>query len=146
MSIEPNHQNPEDAASASDEALAFAVAVARIASDLKTEDVAVLDVRGLCSFADYFVIGTGTSERQMHAVMDHVHDYAGTVNRRPFRIADSRAASWVLADYADVIIHLFDAQHREYYDLDGFWGDAPQVDWVAASEAPAPPAPPSGSV
>lgn len=117
-----------------DDALTFAVAVARLAADHKTEDVSVLDVRGLCSFADFFVIGTGTSERQMHAVLDHVHDLAESVQRRPFKIADTREASWVLADYADVIIHLFDTQHREYYDLDGFWDAAPRIDWTGPEE------------
>ena len=124
MNAENNDVNMDDART-------FAIAVARIASDHKTEEISVLDVRGLCSFADFFVIGTGTSERQMHAVLDHIHDFAEEVHRRPFKIADTREASWVLADYADVIIHLFDAQHREYYDLDGFWGDAPTVDWTS---------------
>jgi ribosome-associated protein len=145
MTIEPNNLNSETDDLSMDDARTFAVAVARIASDHKTEDVAVLDLRGLCSFADYFVIGTGTSERQMHAVLDHIHDFAEAVQRRPFKIADTREASWVLADYADVIIHLFDAQHREYYDLDGFWGDAALVDWATGNGEAGNGAPGSGS-
>jgi len=111
------------------EAARFAIEAARIAADNRTEDVAVLDLRDLCTFADFFVIGTGTSDRQMHAVADLIAEYAESVGRSPFRVADTRDSSWVLADYVDVVVHLFDAEHREYYDLDGLWGDAPRIDW-----------------
>lgn len=112
-----------------DDALQFATEVARIASAHKTEDVVLLDLRGLSSLTDSFVIGTGTSDRQMRAVLDRIEQYARSVGRRPFRIADTRDATWILADYVDVVVHLFDAEHREYYDLDGLWGDAPQIGW-----------------
>ena len=111
------------------DAIDFACDIARIASADKIDDVAVLDLRGLSGLTDFFVIGTGTSDRQMSAVLDHIADHARSVQRRLFNVTDTRAASWVLADYVDVVVHLFDAQHREYYDLDGLWGDAPRVDW-----------------
>ena len=128
----PDFKNTTDAAAPArtvDDALDFAVAVARIAAANKTEAVAVLDLRGLSGLTDFFVIGTGTSDRQMHAVLDHIATHAKSVDRRPFNIADTRATTWVLADYVDVVIHIFDAEHREYYDLDGLWGDAPRVKW-----------------
>jgi ribosome-associated protein len=128
----PRRKKTSDAVSsapAADDALDFAVAVARIAAANKTEDVAVLDLRGLSGLTDFFVIGTGTSDRQMHAVLDHIAAHARAADRHPFNIADTRSASWVLADYVDVVIHLFDAEHRDYYDLDGLWGDAPRVTW-----------------
>jgi len=129
----------ENVAGDADDALRFAAQVARIADENKTEGVAVLDLRGLSSLTDFFVIGTGTSDRQMHAVVDLVEEHAKTVGRSPFRVADTRKADWILADYVDVIIHLFDARHRDYYDLDGLWGDAPQIDWrPPASQAPSP--------
>jgi ribosome-associated protein len=112
-----------------DDALRFAADVARIADENKTEDVAVLDLRGLSNLTDFFVIGTGTSDRQMHAVVDLIEEHAKAVGRSPFKVADTRKADWILADYVDVVIHLFDARHRDYYDLDGLWGDAPQIDW-----------------
>ncbi len=117
-----------------DDARAFACAVARIAAADKTTDVVVIDLRGLSSIADYFVIGTGTSERQMHAVLEHIEEHAESVGRRPLGISDTPSASWLLADYVDVIIHLFDAEHRAYYDLDGLWGDAPRVVWQEPPE------------
>ena len=113
----------------SNDALGFAIAAARIAANHKTEDVEVLDLRGLSSFADFFVLGTGTSARQMHAVVDFLETHARKVDRTPFKVADSREAHWILADYVDVVVHLFDQQHRDYYDLAGLWGDAPRVEW-----------------
>jgi ribosome-associated protein len=116
-----------------DDGLAFACGAARVAADHKSDDVVVLDLRGLSSLADFFVIGTGTSERQMHAVVNHLEDYGRSVGRKPFKVSDSSAASWILADYVDVVIHLFDAEHRAYYDLDGLWGDAPRMEWSSAA-------------
>jgi ribosome-associated protein len=110
-----------------EEALAFALAVARIAYDNKIENVTILDLRGLSNLADYFVLGTGTSIRQMHAVLEDVAAHAATLDLKAFQVADVTDASWLLADYVDVVIHLFDEEHRSFYDLDGLWGDAPRV-------------------
>ncbi len=118
-----------DSADDIDDAIDFARQVARLATDNKIEDVAVLDLRGLSSLADFFVIGTGTSERQMHAVLDMIKQYAKERDRTPYNIADSSEARWILADYVDVVVHLFDREHRSYYDLDNLWGDAPRLDW-----------------
>lgn len=122
---------------ATDDAQPFALAAARVAADLKTDDVQVLDLRGISSLADYFVVGTGTSDRQMHAVLDRIEDQARLMGRKPFKVSDSRSANWILADYVDVVIHLFDRQHRDFYDLDGLWGDAPRVPWNAGEDATA---------
>lgn len=113
----------------SEDARTFAIAVARIAADNKAENVCVLDLRGLSNLADFFVIATGTSSRQMHAILDYITEHAEQVGRRLFGISDSADATWLLADYVDVVIHLFDEEHRAYYDLDGLWGDAPRVAW-----------------
>jgi len=115
------------------EARLFAIQAARIAATHRTQDVVVLDLRGLSSVCDYFVIGTGTSERQMHAVLDRLRDFGRQVGRPPFRVADTASATWILADFVDVVVHLFDAEHRAYYDLDNLWGDAPRVDWQSGS-------------
>ena len=119
---------------ATDNAIDFACEVARIAAEQKTENIAVLDLRGISSLTDFFVIGTGTSSRQMRAVLKHIADHARSVDRRVFNVANPREAVWILADYVDVVVHLFDAPHREYYNLDDLWGDAPSVDWAAESE------------
>ena len=126
---------PAHPGSTVDERLAFACGVARIVTDNRCEDTVVLDLRGLSSVADFFVIATGTSDRQMHATLADVEDYARSVGRKPFRVADSSSANWILADYVDVIVHLFDARHRAHYDLEGLWGDAPRVNWQAVAGA-----------
>ncbi len=118
-----------------DDAREFAIAVARLAAEMKTTEVQVLDLHGLSSLADFFVIGTGTSDRQMHAVLGKVEERARQMRRRPFKVSDSTSASWILADYVDVVVHLFDSEHRDYYDLDGLWGDAPRVSWEPEESA-----------
>jgi len=131
--MEPARKSPRRKAAVqekpADDAQQFAIAAARIAHDHHVDDISVLDLRGLSSLTDYFVIGTGSSDRQMHAVLDRIEEHARTVGRSPFKVADSRSASWILADYVDVIVHLFDEQHRDYYDLAGLWGDSPSIEW-----------------
>jgi ribosome-associated protein len=107
----------------------FAIAAARIAADDRIEDVEVIDLRGLSGVADFFVLGTGTSERQMSAVIEHLRLFGKDLNRKPMGLSDAESGSWLLVDFVDVVVHLFDREHRAYYDLDGLWGDAPRVDW-----------------
>jgi ribosome-associated protein len=141
----PASDERRDAEHEYEDARDFALAAARIASENKIEAVTILDLRGLSTLADYFVIGTGTSTRQMHAVLDELAKHAATMGRRAFNVADVSDASWLLADYVDVVLHLFDEEHRSYYDLDGLWGDAPRVSWEAGeletsdSRSPGPP-------
>ena len=123
-----------DLANPSGDARDFAVAAARIANDRRIEEIVVLDLRGLTGVADFFVLGTGTSERQMDAVLDEMTRYARAIERRPLRRPDTSNTIWLVADFVDVVVHLFDPEHRAYYDLDGLWGDAPQVDWNGSSK------------
>jgi ribosome-associated protein len=107
--------------------LDFAVAVARVAEDNRAENVVILDLRGLSSVTDFFVIATATSGRQMRAIADQIEDYGREVGQTRFGLSGYEGATWVLADYIDVVIHLFDADRRRYYDLDLLWGDAPRI-------------------
>ncbi|NLX14503.1 MAG: ribosome silencing factor [Phycisphaerales bacterium] len=111
------------------EGVEFAKAVARIAEEHRAEDVVVLDLRGLTSIADYFVIGTGTSDRQTRAVIDRIDAHCHEIGQKRFGLCGYDTATWVLADYVDVVVHMFDAEHRRYYDLELLWGDAPRVEW-----------------
>jgi ribosome-associated protein len=135
MSDSKQARDTPQAAHRANDALEFACDAARIAAANKSEDVVLLDLRGLSSLTDFFVIGTGSSDRQMHAVFDRVAEHARALGRRPFKVARTRDAKWFLADYVDVVIHLFDTQHRDYYDLDGLWGDAPRIAWGADGSA-----------
>ena len=113
----------------------FAQALARIANDNRAEDVLILDLRGLSPVADFFVIATGTSDRQLRAIADHMDEYAKGVNQKRYGLIGYQTAAWVLADYVDVVVHLFDPARRHYYDLELLWGDAPRVEWQQAASA-----------
>jgi ribosome-associated protein len=113
---------------------AFAIEVARIAHDNRAEDVVVLDLRGLSSIADFFVVCTGTSDRQMRAVADYVEEFARRVGQKRFGISGYDAAQWILVDYVDIVVHIFDNARRHYYDLELMWGDAPRLVWERPGE------------
>jgi ribosome-associated protein len=105
----------------------FAIEAARIAEEDHCEDVVVLDLRGICQVCDYFVICTGTSDRQMRAVIDHIDEEAERAGQSRFGLSGYREAQWILADYVDVVVHLFTAETRAYYDLELLWGDAERI-------------------
>lgn len=117
------------------DATEFARRIARLAAENRSEDVTILDLRGLTSIADFFVIATGTSDRQMRAVADAVEELGDQLGWHRYGISGYDSASWLLADYVDVVIHLFDAQHRHYYDLELLWGDAPRIAWDDTPES-----------
>lgn len=107
----------------------FAIESARLLSDEKCESIVVLDVRGLSQVMDYVVIGTGTSDRQMRAVLHHVEDLGAANGFPPYRSHSDTRSAWLLADCVDVVVHLFEPNTRAYYDLEMLWGDAKPVDW-----------------
>ena len=76
---------------------------------------------------DYFVIATGTSDRQMRTVADEISDLAKEHSMQRFGRAGYEQARWILLDYVDVVIHIFDAEYRNYYDLELLWGDAERL-------------------
>jgi len=102
-----------------------ALAVARAGLDKKAEDVTILDVRGLASYADYFVIMTADSDRQASAVADHVEQTMkkGGVSKVG---VEGYGGSWILVDYGDVVAHVMSQESRTHYDLEGLWADAPR--------------------
>ncbi len=87
----------------------------------------VLDLGGICAIADFFVIATGTSDRQLRAVADHIETYGKTVGQIPYGISGYESATWILLDYVDVVVHLFTPERRRYYDLELLWGDARRI-------------------
>jgi len=114
----------------------FARQLARLAVENRAEDVVILDLRQLSAIADFFVIATGTSDRQMRAIADKVEEYGESVGQRVYGRSGYENATWVLVDYVDVVLHLFDAERRQYYDLELLWGDAPRVNWQETSGEP----------
>jgi ribosome-associated protein len=112
-----------------DAARGLAVEAARIAEDSNATDVVVLDLRGISPITDYFVICTGTSARQMRAVADAVAEYGRSIGQAVWQRAGDETAEWVVLDFVDVIVHVFDEPHRKHYDLELIWGEAPRVRW-----------------
>ncbi len=107
---------------------------AHLAKDHKMDDILVLDVRGRASFADFFVIASGASRRQVRAVAEAlVVQTARDEGVRPMSVEGLEASRWVLLDYGEVIVHFFDPDLRSFYDLEGLWSDAPRTE--VASEA-----------
>lgn len=100
---------------------------AAAADDKKASDILILDVAKLTSFTDYFVICSAPSERQVQAIVSNVEDVMREHGIRPLGIEGMETCSWVLLDFGDVIVHCFTDAAREYYDLEGFWIDAPKV-------------------
>jgi len=107
----------------------LAVLAARVAATKQGEAVVVLDVRELISITDYFVIVSGTSDRQVKSIAD---DIAMALKMRGFRPVGREGevgARWVLLDFVDFVVHVFNDEEREFYRLENLWRDAPLVEW-----------------
>lgn len=107
----------------------FAVEAAGIARDRHCSEITVLDLRNLSPATNFFVIATGTSDRQMKAVADEIIDAGKEVDMQIFGKAGYDNAKWILLDFVDVVVHLFNEQFREYYDLEMLWGDAEKIEY-----------------
>lgn len=96
-------------------------------SDQQAEDILLLDIRDVASFADFFVIATGGVKRQLEAMTDAVEKVIGKGNSSRLGREGDAETGWVLLDYGDVIVHLFAPHEREYYDIEGLWHTATPV-------------------
>jgi ribosome-associated protein len=110
-----------------DAAKAFALAAAKVAAERHCSEIVVLDLSGKSPATDYFVIATGTSDRQMRTVADEINEAAREIKFQRFGRAGYEQARWILLDYVDVVIHIFDSEYRDYYDLELLWGDAERL-------------------
>jgi ribosome-associated protein len=108
------------------EALALARQIATLCLDKKALDVSILDVRGMTSYADYLVLASGESDRQVTAIADHIDEKLKAQGTRPLGHEGRETGTWVLLDYGEVVVHLFFTEVRASYDLDGLWADAPR--------------------
>jgi ribosome-associated protein len=98
------------------------------AGEKKAHDLVVLDLREVASFTDYFVIASGTNVRQVQAIADEVQEQLRRqLNVRPARVEGYNSAEWVLLDYGDFILHVFEEKSRRFYDLERLWRDAARV-------------------
>ena len=128
-----------------DDARTKAAAIAKLALEKKAEDVVVLDVDERLKVADYFVLLTGMNRTHVRALTNEIHVRlkAAHVKHRPSEGAD--LSWWVVLDYGDVVVHLFQKEAREHYDLEGLYLDCARIDWTAV-ETPELPKPSAASV
>ncbi|OHB75604.1 MAG: ribosome silencing factor, partial [Planctomycetes bacterium RBG_16_64_10] len=104
------------------------LAAARTAEENRGRDIVLLDMRELTPLFDYFVLATGTSRRQLHAMSEEIdHTLTNDMNDRRLSIEGYDEGRWILLDYGNVVIHLFDEETREYYALEQLWSDARRV-------------------
>jgi ribosome-associated protein len=120
---------------ATDEAISAARLAADAISDNKGEDVQLLDLSRLLVVTDVFLIASGTSTRHVKSLATDAEDALRDVDRKPIRREGTDHGEWVLLDFGDVIIHLFDRETRDYYDLERLWADAPRIAFEPSSTA-----------
>lgn len=108
--------------------LELAVAAARTAAENRGRDIVVLDMRELTPIFDYFVLATGTSRRQLHAMSEEIdHKLEDEFHERRMGVEGYQESRWILLDYGDVVVHLFEPEARDYYALEDLWGQARRV-------------------
>lgn len=100
---------------------------AELALEKKCEEIRILDLRGLTSVSDYFVIVTADSERKAKAAAEHIIDELKGEGERPMHVEGMDSMHWILIDYVDVVVHIFMPDERRFYDLESLWSDAPAV-------------------
>lgn len=110
------------------DSLQRALVAAQVAADNRGRDIVVLDMRELTAMFDYFVVATGTSRRQLHAISEEIdRTLEQDLGDRRLGIEGYQDSRWILLDYGDVVIHLFDPEARDYYAIEELWDHAKRV-------------------
>ena len=108
--------------------------IAALATEKLARDVVILDMRPVCTYTDYFVVCTGNNPRQTKAIWDEVHGRLKHENRvMPRSVEGERDSTWIIADYLDVVLHVFTPDRREFYRLEDLWDDVPHETLEAAA-------------
>ncbi len=108
----------------------IAILCARVADDKKAEDILIFDVKNLTFIADFFVICSGLNNRQLQSIAGEIELKLHSYGIHWVGIQGYSDARWILMDYGDVIVHLFDRDMRHFYDLELLWGDAQKLPWI----------------
>jgi len=110
----------------------WASEVARLAEDRNCTNISVLELVGISPVAKHFVICTGTSSQQIRSVAREMEAEGKEHGFKVYGMAGLQQGRWVVVDFVDVVVHLFDGEYRQFYDLEMLWGDAPRVKWQRA--------------
>ena len=105
---------------------------AKLLDDKKAENISVIKIDGISSLADYFVIATGRGSTHVRSLSDELEEKLKEQGATPARIEGYRSDSWILLDYANVVVHIFTQEARDFYDLDRLWTDGTKVSWQEA--------------
>ena len=108
----------------------FVKMAATAAADKNAEEIVILDVSKVCSFAKTLVICQGRSGRQVQTIIKSIRDTLRENGCRPHHVEGEREGEWVLMDYIDFVVHVFMEERREFYALEHLWGDAPRLKWT----------------
>ena len=126
-SKEPTASEPQ--LTGKERSLQLATAAARVALENRGSDVMIIDVSQQTVLFDYFVIATGTSRRQLHAISEDIDDVLEKdLKDERMGIEGYRESRWIVLDYGTIVVHLFDDETREYYDLESLWADGTKLD------------------
>ncbi|MBD5542999.1 MAG: ribosome silencing factor [Lachnospiraceae bacterium] len=106
---------------------AMAKAAIEALEDKKAEDIKVIDISEISVLADYFIIASGSNKSQIQAMIDHVDEKLGRLGYEKKQIEGYDTANWILMDFKDIIIHVFDKENRLFYDLERIWRDGKQI-------------------
>ena len=106
-----------------------ALLCAKVAADNKARDIVVLDMRPITPLYDYLVLMTGTGRRQIHTLAEEIDAAMRGAGDRRMGIEGYEASRWIVQDYGDLVVHVFDPETRSYYGLEDLWADAPRVNW-----------------
>lgn len=105
----------------------LALRIAEILTDTPAANTLVLDIQGLSSFADFFVICSGENERQLRAITEEITEGLAKSGIRPERTEGNPASGWIVLDFGSAIVHIFDADQRAFYRLEALWAEAPTL-------------------
>ena len=130
------NQPTDSAVERKQHALRSACLCAKVADEYRGADTVVIELAHVTPIVDYFVVTTGTSRRQMHAIADEVDRVLEEAGNQRIGIEGYDGDTWVLQDYGDVVMHVFNPETRSLYDLERLWADATKVDWRAVLNSP----------
>jgi ribosome-associated protein len=105
----------------------LALKIADILAETPASDTVVLDIRGLSTFADFFVICSGENERQLRAISERLQEELQEGDIRPRRVEGTPRSGWMVLDYNDAIVHVFDQELRDFYKMERLWAEAPRL-------------------
>ena len=103
--------------------------ITKLIRDRNCENIRMLDLRETSPVTDYFIIATGTSDRQLRSLSDEIERLGKKIGQKVYKVAGRDSGDWIVMDFVDVVVHLFNEELRAYYDLELIWGGCPYVEW-----------------